>query len=279
MDTISLAVSTVIFALRPHPQTGLSALWIPLVRRTRDPFRQRWALPGGWVGRDESLADAAGRNLRETTALEPAYLEQLYAFGEVDRSPGDRVVSVVYWALVHAQEAERAVEGENVRWFPADDLPALAFDHNLIVEYALWRLRTKMEYSRIALAFLGGAFTLTQLRQVHEAVLQRPIDPANFRRQVEHTLVPTDAVVSGGRHRPPRLYRYDESIQLVDNGPLGRSRGAQEGAFARGAAGPSVESAEPATARGPAGPIEDAEQTSTRPEQPDHTTRSNRAVD
>ena len=220
---ISLAVSTVIFALRPDSGSGLGALWIPLVRRTRDPFRELWALPGGWVAGDEALVDAASRNLLETTALEPTYLEQLYAFGAVDRSPDRRVVSVVYWALVRPEEAERAAESENVRWFRADDLPTLAFDHNRIVDYALWRLRTKMEYSRIALAFLGRTFTLTELRRVHEAVLQRPLDPANFRRMVEPTLVPTDAVVSGGKHRPPRLYRYDESVRLVDNGPLGHS--------------------------------------------------------
>ncbi len=217
---ISLAVSTVIFALRPHPTTGLSAVWIPLVRRTRDPFEAAWALPGGWVAANEGLEDAAARNLLETTAVEPAYLEQLYAFGEVDRSPDRRVVSIVYWALVRPEEAERASDGDNVRWFLADELPVLAFDHNLIVDYALWRLRTKVEYSRIAHAFLGPTFTLTELREVHEAVLQRALDPANFRRQVEPTLVATEAHVTGGRHRPPRLYRYDESISLVDNGPL-----------------------------------------------------------
>jgi 8-oxo-dGTP diphosphatase len=217
---ISLAVSTVIFALRPHPTTGLSAVWIPLVRRTRDPFEGAWALPGGWVDAHEGLEDAAARNLLETTAVEPAYLEQLYAFGEVDRSPDRRVVSIVYWALVRPEEAERASDGDNVRWFLADELPELAFDHNLIVDYALWRLRTKVEYSRIAHAFLGPTFTLTELREVHEAVLQRALDPANFRRQVEPTLVATEAHVTGGRHRPPRLYRYDESISLVDNGPL-----------------------------------------------------------
>ncbi|CAN5570507.1 NUDIX domain-containing protein [soil metagenome] len=219
---IPLAVSTVIFALRPHPHTGLSAPWIPLVRRIAEPFNGLWALPGGWVSLDEGLADAAARNLLETTALEPTYLEQLYAFGDLDRSPTGRTVSVVYWALVRPDEADRAAEGDNVRWFPADELPVLAFDHNLIVDYALWRLRTKVEYSRIARAFLGETFTLSELREVHEAVLQRELDPANFRRQVEAsgTLVPTDAVVSGGRHRPPRLYRYDETIELVDNGPL-----------------------------------------------------------
>ena len=223
---IELAVSTVIFALRRDPDSDSSSLWIPLVRRTRDPFQGRWALPGGWARPDESLVATASRNLLDTTALQPTYLEQLYAFGDVDRSPTGRVVSMVYWALVRPEQAERAEESENVRWFPADDLPELAFDHNLIIEYALWRLRTKMEYSRIAHAFLGETFTLTELRHVHEAVLQKPLDPANFRRQVESSdaIVRTDERVTGGRHRPPRLYRYDSAVELTDNGPLQHSQ-------------------------------------------------------
>jgi hypothetical protein len=134
------------------------------------------------------------------------------------------VVSIVYWALVRAEEADLAAVGENVRWFPADELPGLAFDHNEIVAYALWRLRTKMEYSRIAHAFLGETFTLAELRQVHEAVLRKPIDPANFRRQLEGSkaIIPTEQHLTGGRHRPPRLYRYNSSVELTDNGPLTR---------------------------------------------------------
>lgn len=221
-ERISLAISTVIFALRPAPDGGQPTLWIPLVRRIRQPFEGRWALPGGPLLPEESLASAARRNLKATTDLEPRYLEQLYAFGEPDRSPGDRVVSIVYWALVHAEQAERVAEGDNVRWFVADDVPKLAFDHADIVAYALWRLRNKMEYSRIAHALLGETFTLAQLRHVHEAVLRRPLDPANFRRQIEASgsIVPTESVVTGGRHRPPRLYRNNDAIDLADNGPL-----------------------------------------------------------
>ena len=216
---VTLAVSTVIFALGPQ------GLRIPLVRRIREPFEGQWALPGGPIELAEPLDAAAGRNLLETTGLKSAYLEQLYCFGDVDRAPGERVVSVVYWALVRSDEAERATEGENVRWFAADELPELAFDHNEIVDYALWRLRTKMEYSRIANAFLGETFTLAELRQVHEAVLRRPIDPANFRRQIETSpgIIATEQRITGGRHRPPRLYRYDSSVALTDNGPLGAS--------------------------------------------------------
>jgi 8-oxo-dGTP diphosphatase len=219
----ALAVSTVIFALRPDEESGLMTLWLPLVRRIREPHLGQWALPGGSLPADEELAAAAARTLRETTGLAPKYLEQLYTFGDLGRSPGQRVVSVVYWALVQSDEAELAAVGENVQWFPADRLPALAFDHNRIVEYALWRLRTKVEYSRIAHAFLGDTFTLSQLRDVHEAVLHKPLDPANFRRTVESsgTVVDTGQRVAGARHRPPRLYRYNGSSHLADMGPLG----------------------------------------------------------
>jgi 8-oxo-dGTP diphosphatase len=222
-ESIDLAVSTVIFALRPAPDGGAPTLWIPLVRRIRQPFERRWALPGGPLLSVESLAEAAARNLKATIDLEPKYLEQLYAFGAPDRSPGERVVSIVYWALVHAEEADRVAEGDNVRWLVADDLPELAFDHNAIVEYALWRLRNKVEYSRIAHALLGETFTISQLRSVHEAVLRKPLDPANFRRQMEASggLEPTAAVVTGGRHRPPRLYRYNDAVDMADHGPLG----------------------------------------------------------
>ena len=221
---ITVAVSTVIFALRPHHTTRRPALWIPLVRRIREPHRGRWALPGGPLAAEEGLAASAARNLRETTRLTPQYLEQLYAFGGPDRAPetAERIVSVVYWAMVRPEEADAGAAGVNVQWFVADELPELAFDHSLIVEYALWRLRNKVEYSRIAAAFLGETFTLAELRRVHEAVLQRTLDPANFRRQMEASgrLVATDAFRTGGRHRPARLYRHDRSIHLADNGPL-----------------------------------------------------------
>lgn len=227
-----LAVSTVIFALRSDEQTGGEPqVWLPLVRRIRDPYEGCWALPGGPLRVGEDLAYAAARTLGDTTGLTPRYLEQLYTFGDAVRSPGaadsvERVVSIVYWALVGSAEAEQATAGENVGWFAADDLPRLAFDHNVIVEYALWRLRTKMEYSRIAHAFLGERFTLAQLREVHEAVLGRPLDPANFRRTIEASgaVVPTGDYLTGTRHRPPRLYRYNDSIDLADAGPLPRQQ-------------------------------------------------------
>ncbi|MCP2030386.1 ADP-ribose pyrophosphatase YjhB (NUDIX family) [Okibacterium sp. HSC-33S16] len=220
---VEVAVSTVIFALRRSPADDRMTVWLPLVRRIREPFDGRWALPGGPLGPNEDLAESAARTLAETTLLTPQYLEQLYAFGNTDRSPGERVVSIVYWALVRSDEADVAVETENVRWFEADSVPELAFDHNVIVDYALWRLRNKLEYSHIASAFLGDTFTLSELREVHEAVLQKPLDPANFRRQVESSgqVVPTEQLRTGGRHRPARLYRYNTAAPDTTSGPLG----------------------------------------------------------
>jgi 8-oxo-dGTP diphosphatase len=206
----SLAISTVIFALRPSERSGRPTLWIPLVRRIREPFKGLWALPGGPLTHSESLQDAASRNLRETTGLAPNYLEQLYAFGGLHRSPSQRVVSIVYWALVQPTEAALADESENVRWFRADRLGELAFDHNTIIDYALWRLRNKMAYGSIAYHLLGEYFTLAQVREVYEAVLDRELDPANFRRQIKAApeIEETDQYLQGGKHRPPRLYRF-----------------------------------------------------------------------
>ncbi|KAA1372234.1 NUDIX hydrolase [Aeromicrobium fastidiosum] len=208
---VSLAVSTVIFALRPHPESGLMTLWLPLVRRIREPYEGMWALPGGPLEADEDLVASAQHTLERTTGLAPHYLEQLYAFGRVDRSPDDRVVSIVYWALVRQEEVARAVDGENVEWFVADDLPQLAFDHAQIVDYALARLRAKITYTPIAHAFLPPEFTLADLRAVHEAVLRTTLDPANFRRQAlgTKTLVPTGTCLQGTSHRPPALFRFE----------------------------------------------------------------------
>lgn len=217
-NALRVAVSTVIFSLRPTLDGA--AVVLPLVRRTRDPFEGTWALPGGWLGADEGLDAAASRTLVETTDLAPSYLEQLYAFGDVDRSP-TRVVSIIYWALLRPDEIPAVTAQENVEWFDAASLPRLAFDHNDIVDYALWRLRNKVGYSRIAHGLLADEFTLAELREVYESILGRRLDPANFRRQAENsgTLIPTERFKTGS-HRPARLYRYNQDVELADRGPL-----------------------------------------------------------
>lgn len=229
---MQLAVSSVILALRPADAAAIDdtdiptpdspvdgaglVLWLPLVRRIREPYEGLWALPGGPLGEACGLEQAARNTLSSTTGLDPAYLEQLYAFGGLDRSRDsdqgevERVVSIVYWALVRAEEDQRAQRAKNVEWFPVDALPALAFDHAQIIDYALARLRAKITYSPIAHAFLPREFTLADLREVHEAVLERELDPANFRRQALSSgeIEPTGRKVTGTSHRPPSLYRY-----------------------------------------------------------------------
>jgi 8-oxo-dGTP diphosphatase len=208
-DAIRVAVSTVIFSLRAGDDGD--RLMLPLVRRTREPHLGSWALPGGWLDVAEDLDAAASRTLAETTALKPSYLEQLFTFGDVDRSP-TRVVSIIYWALLRSDlvDAQRSAADapENVEWLDVDDLPALAFDHNRIVDYALWRLRNKVGYSWIGAGLLPDEFTLTELREVYETVLGRRLDPSNFRRLLEgsNELVPTESFRTG-KHRPARLFR------------------------------------------------------------------------
>ncbi|WP_438352551.1 NUDIX hydrolase [Microbacterium sp. CJ88] len=223
IDATRVAVSTVIFSLR-RDADGRPLVVLPLVTRTRDPYEGRRALPGGWLDHSESLDAAASRTLAETTGLAPSYLEQLYAFGDVDRSP-TRVVSIVYWALLRPDEVEGVDSPENTAWFDAASLPELAFDHNHIVEYALWRLRNKVGYSRIAHGLLADEFTIAELREVYESILDRRLDPANFRRQAEasDSLIRTDGFRTGS-HRPARLYRYNRDVELADAGPVAARR-------------------------------------------------------
>ena len=238
----AVAVSTVAFALRPPegaqlgPATAVSVgaaatLWLPLVRRTRPPFANSWALPGGPIPWNETLVDTALRTLRAATERDPGYLEQLYSFGAVERSAeAQRLVTIAYWALFGeedlapreaASSREVVTEGgdpvapeadPNVAWFSADALPDLAFDHGEIVAHALDRLRSKTGYSTVAYRFLGESFTLAQLRGVREAILGETIDPANFRRQAlsQGHLIDTGKLTSGDRHRPAKLYRFTE---------------------------------------------------------------------
>lgn len=206
-----LGVSIVILALGPASGEGGSRLWMPLVRRVRQPYQDMWALPGGDVRADATLEASAFEALESTTDLHPRYLEQLYTFGGPGRSgTGLPMVSVVYWALAAQDEAQAMGERDNVRWFPEGALPPLAFDHRRIIDYALERLRTKVDYSDVATRLLGPTFTLRQLHDVHEAISGRPIDLANFRRKAlaGGELEDTGDKRREGRQRPAAVYRY-----------------------------------------------------------------------
>jgi 8-oxo-dGTP diphosphatase len=202
----ALAVDCVVFGL---DQDDLKVL---LIQRALEP-RHKWALPGGFVHIDETLDDAARRELREEAGVTDAFLEQLFTFGELDRDPRERVVTVAYYALVklgdHAIRA--ATDALGVAWFSLDELPPLAFDHRRIVEVAHERLRGKVRWAPIGFELLPPRFTLTQLQRLYELILGTDLDKRNFRKKIlsMDLLVETDELETGVAHRAARLYRFD----------------------------------------------------------------------
>jgi 8-oxo-dGTP diphosphatase len=178
------------------------------------PFEGEWALPGGFVRIDETVDDAARRELEEETGLRGVFLEQLYTFGAVDRDPRERVVSVAYYALVNLSEhpVKAATDARDAGWFGVHDVPSLAFDHADILDMALKRLRGKLRYQPIGFELLPRKFTLSQLQHLYELVLERELDRRNFRKRVLATalLIETDEVQQDVAHRAARLYRFDE---------------------------------------------------------------------
>src|SRR5712691_1996506 len=157
-----------------------------LIERGLEPFKGRWALPGGFVRVDETVDAAARRELQEEAGLTNVFLEQLYTFGAVDRDPRERVVSVAYYALgkLSQHEAKAATDAANARWFPMSKVPKLAFDHGDILSMALARLKAKVRYQPIGFELLPPKFTLSQLQHLYEAVLDLGLDKRNFRKMV-----------------------------------------------------------------------------------------------
>ncbi len=189
-------------------------LRVLLIRRANDPYKGKWALPGGFVDEQEDLYDAALRELKEETNVTNVYLEQLYTFGQPGRDPRARVITVAYFALLSAEEvAQQEVHGASdageARWWNIYDLPDLAFDHQEILDYALQRLRWKLEWTALGFLLLPSEFTLSELQRVYETILNEPLDKRNFRRKIltADVLEPTGNIRAGD-HRPAKLYRF-----------------------------------------------------------------------
>ncbi len=200
----SVTVDVVIFTLRNDD------LQVLLVKRKVAPYAGRWAIPGGFVRIGERLEAAARRELEEETGVRDVYLEQLYTFGDPKRDPRERVITVAYFALVPAPLAVHAGgDAADARWWSMYRLPALAFDHDTILDYALTRLRYKLEYTAVGFQLLPEAFTLSELQKAYEIILGVQLDKRNFRRKIlEAQVIEETGDYRAGEGRPAMLYRF-----------------------------------------------------------------------
>ena len=207
----------------PHPAVTVDVvvftienddLKVLLIERDLEPFEGEWALPGGFVDIDESLGDAAKRELKEETGVSANVLEQYYTFGRPDRDPRERIITVAYYALVRSDQLSLAAgdDARDAQLFSTVDLPALAGDHESIFRVAKQRVTERLNDAFFAFRILPKAFTMYELRRVYELFLGEVLDKRNFRKkiialdQIEETGEKRESV----RHRPARLYRVKD---------------------------------------------------------------------
>ncbi|WP_341841177.1 NUDIX hydrolase [Chitinophaga caseinilytica] len=191
-------------------------LSVLLLNRKSEPFKNGWTLPGAFVGLQETFSEACRRILASKLGLPSIYLEQLYTFDGPQRDPRGRVVSVAYFALV-SQGKLNAVAGQmanDVRWFPVNEIPELGFDHRLIFDTALERLRAKIRYQPVGFELLDEKFTMPELQDLYESILGFPIDRRNFRRKLLDVgfVQPTGDKTEGLQHRPADYYTFNKQL-------------------------------------------------------------------
>jgi 8-oxo-dGTP diphosphatase len=210
--THEVTVDIVIFTIRKKK------LEVLLIQRGQEPYKDKWAIPGGFIRLSENLDDAAKRVLYEKTHVKDVYLEQLYTFGDPYRYPNARVITVSYFALIRSDdlklEAEAGLNIQQINWHSVYGLPALAFDHKDILNYAIKRLRERLEYTPIAFQLLSKKFTLTQLQRTYEVILNTDLDKRNFRKKMIslEILNEYEEFTKASSKRPARLYGFNEDI-------------------------------------------------------------------
>lgn len=205
-EQLAVTVDVLIFTIEERQ------LRVLLVKRANEPFENIWAIPGGFIKKDESIDNAALRVLMEKTGVEDVYLEQLYTFGDPKRDPRARVVTIAYFVLIPWQNLKQPISQKvsDVRWFSIKKFPLLAFDHKKIIQYALSRLKAKVGYSNIVYGLLPKKFRLSELQKIYEAVLDKRFDKRNFRKRMLSLglLESTGEKEVIGAHRPAMLYRF-----------------------------------------------------------------------
>ena len=194
-------------------------LKILIGRRQMDPGRGEWSLYGGFVRGDESLDDAADRTLYELTGLHHVFMRQVGAFGSVDRDPGERVVSVAYYALINVKDYdEKMIQEHGVEWVNVDDIPKLYSDHNEMVHQARKQMLRKMKTEPVGFRLLPDLFTLTQLQRLYEAVSGEPLDKRNFRKRIKDMdfIEKTGLIDKSSSKRGAALYRFNKKTYNED---------------------------------------------------------------
>lgn len=171
----SVTTDCVIFGY--DTKEGLSVL---LIKRGIDPFKDHWAFPGGFIKMDEDAETGARRELREETSLETAHIEQFGCFSEVNRDPRERVITIAYYALVKKSDVVGGDDASEAHWFPIDNVPPLAFDHDRILRVALKTLKEKIHFMPIGFELLPSVFTMPQLQELYESILEVKFDRRNF---------------------------------------------------------------------------------------------------
>lgn len=210
-SVIKVAVDAIVFGY--SKQDGVSVL---LIQRKYEPYKNSWAIPGGFVLENESLEEAVKRELVEETGITVNYLEQLYTFGEPKRDPRQRIIAVAYFGLVKAsqyQELKASTDAENAKWFSIKKLPALAFDHKQILQVAIERLRAKVRYQPVGFELLDKKFPFSDLEKLYTALLDKEINRRNFSKKIlsfdflEET---GELSKSEGKGRPSKMYQFNQ---------------------------------------------------------------------
>lgn len=208
---ISLTVDAVVFGYAKTE--GVSVL---LVKRKYEPFKNTWALPGGFVLEKESLEEAVARELKEETGVEVSYLEQLYSFGKPNRDPRKRIISIAYFGLISSsryKELTAGTDADEAQWFNIHQLPSLAFDHGEIIELATERLRAKIQYQPVGFELLDKKFSFADLEKLYIALLGRDIDRRNFRKKIlsfDFLEKLPELTKPEGQGRPSNMFRFNK---------------------------------------------------------------------